>query len=171
MPKLTFDVFCCVILYFASFLLIGEWVCWNIGSVNYKSQLSTVWSFDFLSKFTSTYFGLWLKRLHRDSLTMEINMVNFNVFTRHPVLRSSSRSSVNYVVSTGGTGVLFVKYPQLDFQPSHFFALGSPIAMFLTVRGVDTLGDEFRFPTCPSFFNIFHPVSYFLCFTNFIRFY
>lgn len=29
--------------------------------------------------------------------------------------------------------------------------------MFITVRGVETLGDDFRFPTCPAFFNIFHP--------------
>lgn len=29
--------------------------------------------------------------------------------------------------------------------------------MFITVRGVESLGLEFKFPTCPSFFNIFHP--------------
>ena len=29
--------------------------------------------------------------------------------------------------------------------------------MFVTVRGIDTLGEDFRLPTCPGFFNIFHP--------------
>jgi len=29
--------------------------------------------------------------------------------------------------------------------------------MFVTVRGLDNLGKDFRFPTCPAFFNIFHP--------------
>lgn len=27
----------------------------------------------------------------------------------------------------------------------------------MTVRGIDTLGEDFHLPTCPSFFNIFHP--------------
>lgn len=29
--------------------------------------------------------------------------------------------------------------------------------MFLAVRGIDTLGMDFKFPTCKMFFNIFHP--------------
>lgn len=29
--------------------------------------------------------------------------------------------------------------------------------MFLTVRGLEGLGEDFKFPTCPKFFNIFHP--------------
>ena len=38
-----------------------------------------------------------------------------------------------------------------------FYAVGSPVGMFLAVRGVDNLGKDFKFPTCPKFFNIFHP--------------
>lgn len=49
------------------------------------------------------------------------------------------------------------KYPQLNFNPACLFAIGSPIGMFLTVRGFDHLGEKFALPTCPSFFNIFHP--------------
>ncbi|KAJ9577954.1 hypothetical protein L9F63_025185, partial [Diploptera punctata] len=49
------------------------------------------------------------------------------------------------------------KINYLTFQPKAFFALGSPIGMFVTIRGIDTLGEDFRFPTCPKFFNIFHP--------------
>ena len=29
--------------------------------------------------------------------------------------------------------------------------------MFVTVRGIDMLGEDFVLPTCPAFFNIFHP--------------
>lgn len=85
--------------------------------------------------------------------------VNFS----DPLLRSASNTSVNYVVGGVGTGLPLVKYPQLDFHPVNFFALGSPIGMFQTVRGVEMLGEEFRLPTCPGFFNIFHPVSSTFC--------
>lgn len=56
-----------------------------------------------------------------------------------------------------GTGQPFIAYPQLLFNPKKFFALGSPIGMFVTVRGIDTLGLDFKLPTCEGFFNIFHP--------------
>lgn len=29
--------------------------------------------------------------------------------------------------------------------------------MFVIIRGLDNLGDNFSLPTCPGFFNIFHP--------------
>lgn len=29
--------------------------------------------------------------------------------------------------------------------------------MFVTIRGLDNLGEKFELPTCPGFFNIFHP--------------
>ena len=50
-------------------------------------------------------------------------------------------------------------YPQFDFNPSCFFAIGSPIGMFVTVRGFGSIGDKYALPTCGGFFNIFHPVS------------
>lgn len=56
-----------------------------------------------------------------------------------------------------GTGQPMVKYPELQFNPLICFALGSPIGMFLTVRGISELGDDFCLPTCDKFFNIFHP--------------
>lgn len=60
-------------------------------------------------------------------------------------------------MGTAGTGQPFIDYPQLAFNPRAFFALGSPIGMFVTVRGIDNLGEDFNLPTCPAFFNIFHP--------------
>lgn len=51
-----------------------------------------------------------------------------------------------------------VVYPSLDFEPVSFFALGSPIGMFLTVRGVEKIEENYQLPTCSGFFNIYHPV-------------
>ncbi|KNC79904.1 hypothetical protein SARC_07723 [Sphaeroforma arctica JP610] len=56
-----------------------------------------------------------------------------------------------------GIGQPQVSYRKLDFQPAALFALGSPIGMFLTVRGVEPLGPDFKLPTCDEFYNIFHP--------------
>ncbi|XP_045783593.1 uncharacterized protein LOC123879738 isoform X2 [Maniola jurtina] len=62
-----------------------------------------------------------------------------------------------YVTGTAGTGQPCVKYPCLHFCPDALYALGSPIAIFECIRGVQTLGQEFCLPTCKNFFNIFHP--------------
>jgi len=56
-----------------------------------------------------------------------------------------------------GTGQPVITYNQLIFHPKKFFALGSPIGMFVTIRGIDKLGLDFHLPTCPGFYNIFHP--------------
>jgi hypothetical protein len=70
------------------------------------------------------------------------------------------KSSIEYFnYGLAGTGQPLIKYPKLDFKPVNFFALGSPIPMFLTVRGIEHLGTEFKLPTCENFFNIFHPVK------------
>eukprot|EP00095_Tigriopus_kingsejongensis_P008264 snap_masked-scaffold240_size241964-processed-gene-1.2 protein:Tk08264 transcript:snap_masked-scaffold240_size241964-processed-gene-1.2-mRNA-1 annotation:"sec23-interacting protein" len=71
--------------------------------------------------------------------------------------QSSVTSEVKYSIGPAGTGQPSVHYPRLCFQPSAFYALGSPISMFLAVRGMGTLGSNFKLPTCPRFFNIFHP--------------
>ena len=70
------------------------------------------------------------------------------------------QTEINFITSCyPGVGQPFVNYPQLDFQPACFFALGSPIGMFLTIRGVGRVGENYRLPTCPFMFNVFHPVS------------
>lgn len=79
---------------------------------------------------------------------------------RDPLLSSSNNASVAYVIGKTGVGCPFVKYPQLTFTPENFFALGSSVAMFLAMKGTDSLGEEFMLPTCPGYFNIFHPVSF-----------
>uniref|UniRef100_A0A672IC93 DDHD domain containing 2 n=1 Tax=Salarias fasciatus TaxID=181472 RepID=A0A672IC93_SALFA len=50
-----------------------------------------------------------------------------------------------------------INYPQLAFHPQTFFAFGSPIGMFLTVRGLKHIDPNYSFPTCKSFYNIYHP--------------
>ncbi|XP_062477007.1 phospholipase DDHD2 [Pezoporus occidentalis] len=56
-----------------------------------------------------------------------------------------------------GLGQVSANYPQLNYKPSIFFAFGSPIGMFLTVRGVKRINPDYSLPTCKGFFNIFHP--------------
>ena len=67
-----------------------------------------------------------------------------------------------------------VEYGKLKFPIAYFFALGkfnskrffsksffhsgSPIAMFLTVRGITSIAADFTLPTCKGLLNIFHPV-------------
>ncbi|XP_069474041.1 phospholipase DDHD2 isoform X2 [Ambystoma mexicanum] len=46
---------------------------------------------------------------------------------------------------------------QLNFHPDIFFSMGSPIGMFLTVRGLKRIDPHYRFPTCNGFLNIYHP--------------
>lgn len=75
-----------------------------------------------------------------------------------------------------GTGQVSIQYEKLKFPVAFFFALGrffspiqsnhslsihsgSPIAMFLTVRGVTSLAPDYTLPTCLGLLNIFHPVS------------
>lgn len=66
---------------------------------------------------------------------------------------------VNYNYFKVGTGQVSVVYHNLDFEPMSFFALGSPIGMFLTVRGVERIEEAYHLPTCRGFFNIYHPLD------------
>nr|XP_055064700.1 phospholipase DDHD2 isoform X2 [Misgurnus anguillicaudatus] len=66
-------------------------------------------------------------------------------------------SAVDYQHFDVGIGQVSIDYPQLAFHPQAFFALGSPIGMFLTVRGLKRIDPNYSFPTCKSFYNIFHP--------------
>ena len=49
-------------------------------------------------------------------------------------LVSVASVEVMYQQGLAGTGQPYVEYPQLDLSFYAFFALGSPIGMFLTVR-------------------------------------
>ncbi|KAJ6669026.1 hypothetical protein lerEdw1_007835 [Lerista edwardsae] len=70
-----------------------------------------------------------------------------------------SSASIDYKYFEVGTGQVSVVYSALDFEPEIFFALGSPIGVFLTVRGVEKIDETYRLPTCKGFFNIYHPLD------------
>ncbi|XP_044130619.1 SEC23-interacting protein-like isoform X1 [Bufo gargarizans] len=76
-----------------------------------------------------------------------------------PVGAPVSSIHVDYEHFETGTGQVSVRYNSLDFEPVNFFALGSPIGMFLTVRGVNRIEENYRLPTCKGFFNIYHPLD------------
>lgn len=69
----------------------------------------------------------------------------------------SVTSAVDYEYFDVGIGQVSIDYPQLAFHPQTFFAFGSPIGMFLTVRGLKNIDPNYTFPTCKSFYNIYHP--------------
>ncbi|XP_053162131.1 SEC23-interacting protein isoform X2 [Hemicordylus capensis] len=78
---------------------------------------------------------------------------------RLPVGASVSSAQIDYEYFEVGTGQVSVVYCTLDFEPEIFFALGSPIGVFLTVRGVEKIDENYRLPTCKGFFNIYHPLD------------
>ncbi|XP_038558650.1 phospholipase DDHD2 isoform X1 [Micropterus salmoides] len=69
----------------------------------------------------------------------------------------SVTSAVDYEYFDMGIGQVSIDYPQLAFHPHTFFAFGSPIGMFLTVRGLKHIDPNYSFPTCKRFYNIYHP--------------
>ncbi|XP_011483079.1 SEC23-interacting protein isoform X1 [Oryzias latipes] len=79
--------------------------------------------------------------------------------TRPPAGNATSSVHVNYDYFEVGTGQVSVVYHTLDFEPGNFFALGSPIGMFLTVRGLEKIDESYQLPTCRGFFNIYHPLD------------
>jgi hypothetical protein len=91
------------------------------------------------------------------------------------LFQSFSQATKNVCVS--GTGQVSIQYEKLKFPIAYFFALGrsslkrkinlfllilsgSPIAMFLTVRGITSLAPDYTLPTCLGLLNIFHPVCF-----------
>ena len=66
----------------------------------------------------------------------------------------------NIIKGVCGTGQISIRYPKLDFYPSFLFCIGSPIGLFLSVRGTQKLGANFTLPTCGGFYHIFHPYDY-----------
>ncbi|XP_009467164.1 PREDICTED: phospholipase DDHD2 [Nipponia nippon] len=67
------------------------------------------------------------------------------------------RMKILHYISSKTEMQVSANYPQLNYKPTIFFAFGSPIGMFLTVRGVKRINPNYSLPTCKGFFNIFHP--------------
>ena len=55
-------------------------------------------------------------------------------------------------------GELTSSYPQISFQVSHTFMLGSPVAVFLLIRNQESpLQSDYSLPGCSRVYNVFHP--------------
>ena len=67
--------------------------------------------------------------------------------------------SIIYNSATVNHGQKWIKYPKLKFKCKSFFALGSPISMFLTLRGITQISEHFYLPNGVNFFNIYHPLD------------
>uniref|UniRef100_A0A8C4RK16 DDHD domain containing 2 n=1 Tax=Erpetoichthys calabaricus TaxID=27687 RepID=A0A8C4RK16_ERPCA len=99
--------------------------------------------------------GQHLRTVLDTAETQTINNTGVQPVTR--TLSMSSVSPVDYEYFDVGIGQVSINYPQLAFEPVTFFAFGSPIGMFLTVRGLKRIDPNYSFPTCKNFFNIYHP--------------
>ncbi|KAF7232377.1 hypothetical protein EG68_08321 [Paragonimus skrjabini miyazakii] len=73
------------------------------------------------------------------------------------VRRPSFWSETLHDPLSGGFGMPVVIYPQLGFPITAFFMLGSPLALFLTARGIRQLAPDYHLPMCSMCFNIYHP--------------
>ncbi|XP_075063129.1 triacylglycerol hydrolase DDHD2 isoform X2 [Mixophyes fleayi] len=93
--------------------------------------------------------------LKESNFTTETSLVGD--LTQPPLSSGSTLNVVNYEYFDVGIGQVRIDYPQLSFHPQIFFAWGSPIGMFLTVRGLKRIDPNYQFPTCKRFFNIYHP--------------
>ncbi|XP_068128372.1 phospholipase DDHD2-like isoform X2 [Hyperolius riggenbachi] len=71
----------------------------------------------------------------------------------NPNLPSSGGSEYSDIT----IGQVKINYPQISFHPAIFFAWGSPVGMFLSVRGLKRIDPKYQFPTCKRFLNIYHP--------------
>ena len=85
---------------------------------------------------------------------------------RATVLRDKlSRYSLNHLHDVFHNPVCSSK--KLSFQVEHFFAIGSPLAIFLSLRNLDYFVDAkhkssqslFPYEICKRFYNIFHPAD------------
>jgi len=77
--------------------------------------------------------------------------------SQNETLQISDSVQCTYKKGQAGTGQPLVVYPKLNFKTECLFVLGSPIGLFLTCRGVTSIGPDFKLPKCPNFINIFHP--------------
>ncbi|KAH9363140.1 hypothetical protein HPB48_011892 [Haemaphysalis longicornis] len=114
------------------------------------------------SVFQELMLGDYISKIHEEQIDMEtLKMCSEGDLREMGLPMGPRKKLLSYMKDLSekqaSTGQLSVSYPKINFHPSCFFALGSPIAMFLVVRGNETLGEDFKLPTCPAFFNIFHP--------------
>ncbi|XP_012559446.2 SEC23-interacting protein [Hydra vulgaris] len=107
---------------------------------------------------------LYLKDMtndHQETSTTKseaIQMLNRGTQTPVSTNKNNKKSlQMAYHKGTAGTGQPLVQYSKLEFITDSLFALGSPLGLFLTCRGVTSIGQNYKLPNCNHFLNIFHP--------------
>ncbi|NXK47552.1 DDHD2 Phospholipase, partial [Chauna torquata] len=101
--------------------------------------------------------GPRMKILHYISSKTEMQVCLLDALYSSRSHRFSQTRTSFTIYDWSGTQDVSANYPQLIYKPTIFFAFGSPIGMFLTVRGVKRINPNYSLPTCKGFFNIFHP--------------
>ncbi|NXP58239.1 DDHD2 Phospholipase, partial [Chloropsis cyanopogon] len=100
--------------------------------------------------------GPRMKILHYISHKTEMKVCNSRALAA-PTQPCDTSTEIVSERSCTSLSQVSANYPQLNYKPTIFFAFGSPIGMFLTVRGVKRIDPNYSLPTCKGFFNIFHP--------------
>ena len=92
-------------------------------------------------------------------MTVNVQYNQFDSGAGTPKIRLVSLLQCPSILAVEFVQTDFFSYPRLSFDPFALFGFGAPIGLLLALRGVENLGEEFRFQTCGKFLNIFHPVS------------
>lgn len=135
-----------------------EMVVHSLGFAEYVNYLRDI---DFHTMVTLTEDDLKL-RLHDLPTDLVKKLTDFVAkYQRFQLIPTEANSPINSYpfesIGSPSMGFPAIRYPKLSFRPSAFFAMGSPIPMFMTVRGVQQLSPDYRLPTCSAVFNIYHP--------------
>ncbi|KAI3378949.1 hypothetical protein SNEBB_009058 [Seison nebaliae] len=90
------------------------------------------------------------------------SIITFDVLTlqhlKHPNdIADISMFNVLKNVALFGMDIENNKNLILKFKPFSFIAMGSPIALFLSLRGLTNISQSQTLPTCKHIYNIFHP--------------
>ncbi|OON18083.1 DDHD domain protein, partial [Opisthorchis viverrini] len=109
---------------------------------------------------TSQVIRTWLNEKTKQPRVGRANQTDLTSNNKSVQLPSHSfwlEGSAQSPALAAGFGMPVVIYPQLGFPITAFFMLGSPLPLFLTARGIKQLSTDYHLPTCPMFYNVFHP--------------
>lgn len=126
----------------------------------YAHSLGAVISFDLLSYQNPQPVDIEArtsaKPIGRNESFAPFQLDRFQSAIANRLIRTRSVPSCKLAPSKASITTTNTPVVQLLFKVDHLFCLGSPIGLFLNVRGL-RLGLDFQLPTCRRVFNIFHP--------------
>eukprot|EP00658_Telonema_sp_P-2_P027193 TRINITY_DN21049_c0_g1_i2.p1 TRINITY_DN21049_c0_g1~~TRINITY_DN21049_c0_g1_i2.p1 ORF type:complete len:859 (-),score=194.39 TRINITY_DN21049_c0_g1_i2:32-2500(-) len=101
-----------------------------------------------------------------ENVCQQLNQKYQTLIQRHPgydgkvsILGHSLGSVIAYMLLSGMEAPGNAEPPKLDFEVDHFFACGSPIALFLLALHGQGTDMSAPLPRCAHFFNIVHPLD------------